>query len=275
MSIIRKQRRQIQFEDLEARRCLSSVGWDGPGQGGAELTYYVGNAPASVGQQAFETAIEEALAAWSDVVDVQFTQTNTPNLTDSLDFEFARLDGQNGTLAQAYFPDDVNRARIAGDVQFDIAESWELGNARGRAAFDLTLVAAHEIGHAIGIDHIATGEAVLNASVSSRESFSGLTARDIDAALSLYAPALSPQLSLPDEIEPVPESRLQPSDPIAEIPTVEPRVQYRWFGWRVWQWSRWTWNRIQIQWYNPSDLSPSSTQQELPTQTRWWAFTSR
>ncbi|MFK8113551.1 MAG: matrixin family metalloprotease [Rubripirellula sp.] len=186
----RKHRRRLAAETLEIRRCLAaSLGWDGPGQGSAELTYYVGAAPAGIGQAAFESAIETALDAWSDVVDVQFTQTSQPNLRDSIDFEFGSIDGAGGTLAQAYFPDDVNPARLAGDVEFDIAENWEIGNGQGNRAFDLVQVAVHEIGHSLGIDHLHDHDAVLAPTVSASQSFRSLSPADIDAALEIYAPA--------------------------------------------------------------------------------------
>ena len=119
--------RRLSTETLEIRRCLTaSLGWDGPGQGSADLTYYVGTAPQELGQAAFESAIETALKAWSDVLDVDFTQTNQPNLRDSIDFNFTRIDGAGGTLAQAYLPDDVNPARIAGRCR--IRYRGELGN---------------------------------------------------------------------------------------------------------------------------------------------------
>ena len=99
-------------ESLEPRLCLASVGWDGPGQGSAALTYYLGEAPSYLDSTEVETAIELALQAWSDVADVTFTKTLVPNRLDSIDIEFTSIDGPGGTLALAYLPDDVNPARI-------------------------------------------------------------------------------------------------------------------------------------------------------------------
>lgn len=205
-------KRHGHVESLEQRCCLSSVGWDGPGRGSAELTYYVGTAPAGVNQATFESAVEEALAAWSEVIDVEFTETAVPDLPDSIDLEFGQIDGSYGTLAQAWFPDDVNPARIAGDVLFDASENWEVGNADPNA-FDLTLVAAHEIGHALGIGHLPSDDAVLHDSVTSAAYFTGLSEHDVDAALALYAPASA---------DPVP-APLAPTDTTqVQVPNVIP-----------------------------------------------------
>lgn len=201
------------YQRLESRQLLASVGWDGPGQGGAELTYYVGKAPEGISQSQFESTIQDALKVWSDVIDVKFTRTNQAGLSDSLDFTTRTIDGQGGVLARAYFPDDVNRSRIAGDVEFDAMDNWEVGNAKGSRAFDLLYVAVHEIGHALGIEHIDSHPAVLAPSVNGNQTFHGLSQHDIDAAMELYAPAES--TTPPNDTPPNSE---QPDTPPVEKP---------------------------------------------------------
>ncbi|WP_442505839.1 matrixin family metalloprotease [Novipirellula sp. SH528] len=189
--LVRKKRRRLMAEPLEARRVLAaSLGWDGPGLGGAELTYTVSNAPSSLSQAEVDAAIQTALDAWASVVDVTFTKVDQTGLRDSIDIEFTNIDGGGGTLAQAYFPDDVNPDRIAGDIQFDSSDIWEVGNSLGNQAFDLVWVAAHEIGHSLGLDHLGDVGSVLQAFVSPNQQFGGLGASDISEALGLYAAAV-------------------------------------------------------------------------------------
>lgn len=219
------------IDPLEDRLCLaSSVGWDGAGQGSARLTYYIGNTPAYMGAAA-EAAIETALSAWSAVARITFTQISTPNLTDSIDFTFGAIDGSNGTLAYGYLPDDVNPARIAGDIRFDSAEQWEVGNSRGSAAFDLVLTAVHEIGHALGLDHSSVAGSIMADSISPTQSYSGLATSDVSSIRALYAATDSstPTTTTPTTPTPTEEAPTVPTTPVPRFRGF-PRFRWRRFG---------------------------------------------
>jgi hypothetical protein len=213
------------FETLEERRCMAvaSAGWDGPGRGTADLTYYIANTPTGLSKADVSAAIDTALDAWSKVAGVQFTESKTPGQARQLDISFAKIDGAGGTLAQAYFPADVNPSQIAGDIQFDSSENWEIGNAKGSSAFDLVRVAVHEIGHALGLEHSHQNAAILAPSVSPNEYFTTLDQDDVDAVLSMYAPASG------QSVPAVPTSELKTSTnppisnpPISRIPAPTP-----------------------------------------------------
>jgi hypothetical protein len=240
--------RKLSVEAMEPRLCMAaSSGWDGPGRGGAALSYYLGAVPANAGvsQAEFETAIQAALDVWAKVADVTFAQTNRPGLVDALDITFAYLDRVGGTLAQAYFPDDVNSARIAGDVQFDAHEAWEVGNQRGSAAFDLLAVAVHEIGHALGLDHSHATGSIMAASISASEAFVSLSPSDRTAILQLYAPSrelggtATPSTN-PANIPspPTPTTPITPTSPSVPTLPTEPRTT-RFHPWLNFRWYRW------------------------------------
>jgi len=182
--------RPLTLQPLEIRRVLAgSLGWDGAGLGSAELSYHIEGTPRGLSQAETNAAIETALSVWATAADITFTQTNRSGMRDSIDFSFINIDGAGGTLAQAYFPDDVNPARIAGDVQFDISDAWEVGNQLGNRAFDLVMAAVHEIGHSLGLDHSHDSNSVLAPYISPSEYFTSLSSDDVSAIQKLYASA--------------------------------------------------------------------------------------
>ncbi len=194
----------------------ASFGWDGVGLGSAELTYTINGSPNSLSQAETTAAIEAALDVWSSVADITFTPTEQVGLRDSIDISFVNIDGTAGTLAQAYFPDDVNPARIAGDIQFDVSEVWEVGNALGNSAFDLVWVAVHEIGHSLGLDHADSGTSVLAPFVSPSQSFASLSSVDVAAIQELYAAASTDTTDIVDTPEVDDETT---DEPTVETPT--------------------------------------------------------
>ncbi len=216
MKFMQRKTRRLSLQPLETRRVLAaSLGWDGPGLGSVELTYTINGSPNSLSQAQTNAAIETALAAWSSAADIEFTPTNQVGLSDSIDISFVNIDGASRTLAQAYFPDDVNPTRIAGDIQFDLSESWEVGNSLGDRAFDLVWVAVHEIGHSLGLDHQEGGDTVLAPSVSPNQFFTSLSSVDADAVQQLYAAAESNVVIQPDDVPTL-------NGPVDDVPSDSP-----------------------------------------------------
>jgi hypothetical protein len=141
------------------------------------------------------TAITAAFDAWSAVADISFSLVaddgaayDTATSSGDIRIGMHYFDGSGGTLAHAYFPPN-NGFTIAGDMHFDISETWETGF--GGIGFDIFTVAAHEIGHAIGLGHTDIDDSLMEPYYS--EAFSGLQADDIAGAQYLYgAPVTTP-----------------------------------------------------------------------------------
>ncbi len=140
------------------------------------------------------TEIQSAFDAWSDVADITFVQETDPWVgmqavgADDVDIRIAghTFDGPLGTLAHAFFPPN-NGGAAAGDMHFDTAETWKVGF--GGAGFSIFQVAAHEIGHAIGLGHTNVANSLMNPFYT--EAIIGPQTDDILGAQAIYG-VLSP-----------------------------------------------------------------------------------
>jgi len=141
----------------------------------------------------YQAAIQAAFAAWSAIANLTFVQVgddgadfNGATASGDIRFGGRDFDGAFGTLAHGFFP-PANGFSAAGDIHFDIAELWKIGF--GGPGFDIFQIAAHEIGHALGLDHSAVAGSLMNPSYT--EAFFGPQADDIAGMQSIYGPATS------------------------------------------------------------------------------------
>ncbi|WP_375690833.1 matrixin family metalloprotease [Pseudooceanicola sp. LIPI14-2-Ac024] len=140
----------------------------------------------------FEAAIDAAFGVWEAVADISFVEVaddgaemGTATTGGDIRLSVVGVDGPSGTLAFAFFPPPNSGTSYDGDIFFDFQEPWSLGVAPG--FFDLFLVAAHEIGHAIGLEHEDTELALMNPIYN--PFLTGLTPDDIAGAQYIYGPA--------------------------------------------------------------------------------------
>lgn len=143
----------------------------------------------------FVAAIDAAFAAWSAVAGLTFVLVadsgagcafDAAGCVGDIRVGMHAFDGPLGILAHAFFP-PVNGVTAAGDMHFDGGECWEtVSDGTGDGCFNIGIVAAHEIGHSIGLDHTAVPCSLMNPFYS--EVCGALAADDIAGGVFIYGP---------------------------------------------------------------------------------------
>ncbi|KAM8835784.1 macrophage metalloelastase-like [Synchiropus picturatus] len=120
--------------------------WDKP-----VVTYRITKYTPDLSRREVDDTIAKALRVYSDVIPLDFKQIYAGTADIMILFQaqdhgdFAPFDGPNGVLAHAFSPGEGR----GGDAHFDEDENWSITAPEA----NLFLVAAHELGHALGLAH--------------------------------------------------------------------------------------------------------------------------
>lgn len=144
----------IQRATLEGRLCRWPTG---------RVAYYIARTPGGVDPDAARQCYRNAWNSWRAVSGLDPFEVDTAEAAQVV-MDVGRgsrngFDGPNGTLAWSELPCGAQQVL----QRYDLAEDWATAApAAGRIL--LENVACHEIGHAIGLDHIAPqrGRALMN-----------------------------------------------------------------------------------------------------------------
>ncbi|XP_025862512.2 interstitial collagenase [Vulpes vulpes] len=153
------------------------------------LTYRIENYTPDLPRAEVDSAIEKAFQLWSNASPLTFTKVFEGQADIMISFVWgdhrdnSPFDGPNGNLAHA-FPPGPN---IGGDIHFDEDETWT-NNFRN---YNLYRVAAHELGHSLGLSHSTD----IGALMYPNYMYSGnvqLSQDDINGIQAIYGPSPNP-----------------------------------------------------------------------------------
>ncbi|WP_336487772.1 DUF4214 domain-containing protein [Methylobacterium nigriterrae] len=169
-----------------AAYALEGPRWgSGPAGTGAVVSWAVdGSVPAS-----FVAEIKAAFADWASRANLTFQQVAS-TATANIDFSNAYIDGLNNILGQTNYTYS-GQSFVSATVTFDSGENWRAvgSDVFSGSGLNLFVVALHEIGHALGLDHYNAAPAVMNAYLNT--SVTDLVASDISGIQALYGPPVA------------------------------------------------------------------------------------
>ncbi len=174
-------------EDEPAARFRAISQW-----GKTNLAFYFANGTAKINGTIERDLIRAAFQLWADETPLTFNEVSDPAQADIVigwaEAEHGDgdpFDGPGDVLAHASYPNPYQERQIF--LHFDDAERWVDSNTQN---VDLLTVAAHEIGHNLGLDHSNDPNALMYPSYSGPHRFLGND--DIAGVQSLYGLAAQP-----------------------------------------------------------------------------------
>jgi hypothetical protein len=177
--------RRLRYDDLPTVAEYSIVrAWDH-----TNISYCFSNGTADIASSDENQAVLDAMALWSAVSPVTFAEVACASANITILWatgshgDGAPFDGRNGVLAHAFYPPP--NGSFAGDLHLDDAEDWTLSTrSDGAQPIDLVTVAAHELGHSLGLAHSDDQTALMYAFYGGSHRF--LAQDDINGIQALY-----------------------------------------------------------------------------------------
>lgn len=127
-----------------------------------DLTYSIVGYLSEFSREEYEAIVRNAFDAWEKVCGLraEFTKSTDANIiVGALRGPRNNFDGPGGVLAWCELPCSKSVRQVK--LMMDIDENWSASKTQGSILVGNVL--KHEIGHALGLDHIQSGKALMNA----------------------------------------------------------------------------------------------------------------
>ncbi|XP_075330584.1 collagenase 3 [Odontesthes bonariensis] len=169
------------------------------------VTFRILNYTPDLKRSDVDRAIRRALNVWADVTPLTFQKLHEGNADIMISFgskehgDYNPFDGPDGLLAHAYPPGQG----IGGDTHFDEDEHW----TKDSSTYNLFIVAAHELGHALGMSHSSDAGALMYPVYSYSTGFP-LSEDDVEGIQALYganpdSKKVKPKPEAPNKCDPM------------------------------------------------------------------------
>jgi hypothetical protein len=159
----------------------------------ANIAYYFVNGTDQLAGETERDVIRQAFALWAEQSPLTFSETTNEDEANIVIGWAVRdhgdgdpFDGPGDVLAHASFPNPYNERQVF--LHFDDEERWVDSNTRD---VDLLTVAAHEIGHTLGLAHSSDPNSLMYPSYDGPRRFLGDD--DVAGIQYLYGVASNPQ----------------------------------------------------------------------------------